>query len=133
MNLYSSWIWVFSIFSHHKSDSILHIFIVDGTSTLVIDSISRPCRFFIPRKLKHMIRRVFTMNKIWTPLFFMLLQFFYAPEFAYLRVNFHLCIIPSFAIIPFRTFIASSTLLLLTITVRDIHLVWLLIYFKQIV
>ena len=62
--LYSSWIGVFSIFSHHKSDSILHIFIVDGTSTLVIDSISRPCRFFIPRKLKHMIRRVFTMNKI---------------------------------------------------------------------
>ena len=126
--LYSSWIRIFSVFSHYKSDSILHIFIVDGTSTLVIDSISRPCRFFVPRKFKHVIRRVFTMNKI-----LCCCTFLDVPEFAYLRVNFHLCIIPSFAIIPFRTFIASSTLLLLTITVRDIHLVWLLIYFKQIV
>ena len=123
-------IWLFAIFPHYKFNFILHIFVIYCSCTFIIDSTPGPGRFFIPiieiikfckQDITNMI--IWDFIKPYTP---------YSHLMIYLLVAFHRCIIPSFAIKPFKIFIAASTSFSFTITVLDIQPVWFDKYFIRV-
>ena len=84
---------------------VAHVLIVDGSALLIIDPLTRPGRLL-------MVSRA-APPEIETSVIF-------ARQLA----HHHLFSIPSLAMMPFRTFIASSTLFSFTITVLDTHWSW---------
>ena len=87
---------------------VAHVLIVDGSALLIIDPLTRPGRLLVvscaaPPGIETSVSFVLQLVH---------------------HHHHHLFSIPSLAMMPFRTFIASSTLFSFTITVLDTHWSW---------